>query len=207
MAVAEREITTPTPETSDDFAPQPYRWTLEQFHQMGEACVFEGMRVVLMEGEILVMPPVGDLHRGIVTNAGEVFRSVFGSGFFVSEEKAFNVQEATDPQPDIAVISGNVRDFLYQGLTEAALIVEVSDSTLSYDRRQKASLYAKAGIVDYWIINISLEPAQIEVYRQPAPDETQLYGFGYTQKTVYQSGELILPLSSPQPVAVSALLP
>ena len=93
----------------------------------------------LMEGEIVVMPPIGNLHSGIVTVASAVLRDVFGSSFFVREEKPFDVGNATDPQPDIAVIAGTMRDFLYQGITEAALIVEVSDSTLTYDRREKAS--------------------------------------------------------------------
>jgi len=161
----------------------------------------------LMEGEIVVMPPIGNLHSGIVTVASAVLRDVFGSGFFVREEKPFDVGNATDPQPDIAVIAGTMRDFLYQGITEAALIVEVSDSTLSYDRREKASQYAKAGVADYWIINLAHSPPQVEIHRQPLPDETQRYGFGYGETTVHQSSEVVQPLFSPGPVAASALLP
>ena len=206
MAVAEREIVHVTAPT-EEFRPAPWRCTREQFHQMGEEGLFEGQRVILIEGEILGMPPVGDLHCGIVTLASEVFRSLFGEGFFVREEKPFDVGRATDPQPDIAVIAGTIRDFLYRGLTEAALVVEVSDSTLAYDRRHKASLYASAGVADYWIINIDQQPAQIEVHRQPVPDEAQPFGFGYRGKTIHQGGEIILPLASSKPVAVAALLP
>ena len=207
MAIAERELVAPVQEMEEDFVPQPYRWTREEFHQMGEARLFDGQRVILMEGEILVMPPIGDLHAGIVTVASAVLRDVFGPGFFVREEKPFDVGKATDPQPDIAVIAGTMRDFLYRGLTEAALIVEVSDSTINYDRRQKASLYAKAGIADYWIINLDHKPPQVEVYRLPLPDETQAYGAGYTERAVHQSGEVIQPVGSSNPIAVSALLP
>jgi len=210
MAIAEREI--PLPAASPDVAveesrPAPWRCTRDQFHQMREEGLFEGQRVILIEGEILVMPPVGTLHSGIVTLASEVLRPLFGAGFFVREEKPFDVGKATDPQPDIAVIAGTIRDFLYRGLTEAALVVEVSHSTLSYDRREKASLYASAGVADYWIINIDQEPAQIEVHRQPVPDETQPHSFGYRDRTIHQAGEIIQPLAAPGPVAVSALLP
>jgi len=212
MAIAEREVAAPVQETEkdradEDFVPQPYRWTREQFHEIGEARMFEGHRVMLIEGEILVMPPIGDLHRTVVTLAGYVLREVFREGFFVSEQSPFNIGKATDPQPDIVVIAGNVRDYLESGLTEAALMVEVSDSTLSYDRSKKASLYAKAGVADYWIINIDHKPPQVEVHRQPRPDDTQPFGFGYGEKTVHQSGEIIQPLAAPHPVAVSALLP
>ena len=213
MAIAERELTAPvqSPEERQsadaEWAPPPYRWTRERFNQAGEARAFEGQRVILVEGEILIMPPVGDLHKGVVTLASDAFRSVFGPGFFVSEEKPFSVGKATDPQPDIAVIVGSIRDYLYKGLTEAALIVEVSDSTLPYDRHGKASLYASANVADYWIINIDKEPAQVEVHRHPVPDKTQRHGFGYAQKTIHQNGEIIQPLAAPKPVAVSLLLP
>ena len=206
MAVAEREITQPAA-PAEEFRPAPWRCTRDQFHQMGEEGLFEGQRVILIEGEILTMPPVGNLHSGIVTLASEVLRALFGDGFFVREEKPFDVGKATDPQPDIAVIAGTIRDFLYRGLTEAVLVVEVSHSTLTYDRREKASLYASAGVADYWIINVDQEPAQIEVHRQPASDEAQPHGFGYREKTIHRSGEIIQPLAAPQPVAVSSLLP
>ena len=212
MAIAEREVAVPKQDAGEgladkDFVPSPYFWTREQFHQLGEGRLFEGQRVILMEGEILVMPPIGDLHAGIVTVASAVLRDVFGPGFFVREEKPFDVGNATDPQPDIAVVAGTMREFLFQGMTNAALIVEVSDSTIAYDRSKKASLYAKAGVTDYWIINLDHKPPQVEVHRQPQPDETQPFGFGYGEKTVHQSGAVLQPLAAPNPVAVSALLP
>lgn len=149
MAIAEREITVPRQTAAEDFAgedfvPPPYSWTRDQFHQIREAGLFEGQRVILIEGEILAMPPAGNLHRGIVTVASAVLHDVFGTGFFVSEEKPFNIGTATDPLPDIAVVAGTVRDYLHRGITEVALLVEVSHSTLSFDRGRKASLYAKA---------------------------------------------------------------
>ncbi len=210
MAIAEREITAPGEAaaedlTDEDFVPQPYRWTREQFHESGEARLLAGHRVMLIEGEILVMLPFGDRHRTIVTLVGEVLRGTFGLGFFVSEEKPFDIGKATDPQPDIAVIQGSIRDFMESGLTEAALIVEVSDSTYAYDHYEKASLYASAGIQDYWIVR--LKTRELEVYRQPQPDDTQPFGFGYGEKTVHQDGEVVQPLGAPNPVAVSALLP
>ena len=212
MAVAEREIiTTKQAEAGvsafKDSMPHLFRWTRDQFHQMREARLFDGQRVILIEGEILVMPPIGNLHRGIVTLASAVLRDVFGPSVFVSEEKPFGIGNATDPLPDIAVVAGSMRNFIYQSITEAALIVEVSDSTLAYDRSRKAGLYAKAGVQDYWIINLAQAPPQIEIYRRPQPDESQHYGFGYGESTIHQSGEIVQPLSGPGPVAVSALLP
>jgi Uma2 family endonuclease len=207
MAVAERELITPAPETEEQWTPQPYRWTREQFYQMGDLGLFEGRRAILVEGEILAMPAMGNTHRHILTLASDVLRDLFGSGFFVSAQCPFDIGRATDPEPDIAIIRGSLGDYRGRGLTEAALIVEVSDTTLAYDRSGKASLYAMAGVTDYWIINIDQEPGQIEVHRQPVPDEAQPFSFGYREKTVHRAGEIIQPLASPKPVAVSALLP
>jgi len=206
MAVAERERTTPA-EGAEEWTPQPYRWTREQFNQIGDLGLFEGRRAILVEGEILAMPAMGDLHRNVLILASDVLRDLFGSGFFVSVQCPFDIGRATDPEPDVAIIRGSVRDYFDRGLTEAALIVEVSDTTLAYDRRGKASLYALAGVTDYWIINVDQEPAQIEVHRQPVPDETQPHGFGYREKTIHRAGEILQPLSSAKPVAVSILLP
>ena len=210
MAIAERELFVPEKSagedlTDEEFVPQPYRWTREQFNEIGEMGLFVGRRAILVEGEILAMPAMGDLHRGVVTLVSDALREVFGKDYFVSVQSPFDIGKATDPEPDIAIIKGNVRNFIERGLTEAALIVEVSDTTYLYDRREKASLYASAGIQDYWIVR--LKTRQLEVYRQPQPDDAQPFGFGYSEKTVYDSGAVVLPLAAPNPVAVSALLP
>jgi len=206
MAVAEREITQPADDVANEESrPAPWRCTREQFYEMGDLSLFEGERTILVEGEIFVMPPVNPPHQGITTIAGDILRAAFGAGFVVREQGPYNIGAATDPLPDIAVVAGNPRDFLLAHPARAVLIVEVSDSTLAYDRREKMSLYASAGIAEYWIININ--GAQIEVHRQPVPDEAQPHGFGYRDRTIHQGGEIIQPLASAKPAAVSALLP
>ena len=105
----------------------------------------------------------------------------------------------------MAVIAGTIRDFAGRHPSQAALIIEVLDATLAYDRREKASLYAKAGVADYWIVNVKAR--QIEVCWQPGEDTTQPYGFGYAEVTAYGAEAVIQPLAADRPVAVSALLP
>lgn len=213
MVVAEREILIPyhkevkhaEPEAFEEFTPQPYRWTREQFYAMGDAGLFEGRRAILVEGEILAMPGMKEPHRTATTLTAEILRDTFSTSFFISVQCPFDIGEATDPEPDVAVIPGQIRDYAGRGLTEAALIVEVSDTTLAYDRLQRAGLYAKAGVADYWIINIKAR--QIEVYRQPVEDAAQPFGFGYAEVTVHGAEAVIQPLAAPRPVAVAALLP
>jgi len=119
-------------------------------------------------------------------------------------QNSFDGGPRSEPQPDIAVLAGQPRDFAHALPSTAALIVEVSLTTLAYDRARKAALYAQAGIEDYWIIN--LNAGQVEVHRKPGAlaEET----FGYAQVNIYQSGQAIAPLAMPNAaVAVADLLP
>jgi Uma2 family endonuclease len=209
MTIAEREVAAPMQSVSEDadetFVPEPYRWTREQFYEIGDMGLFEGRRSILINGEILSMPAMKEAHRASLILADQALREALGSQFFLSMQCPFDIGKVTDPEPDIAVIRGGIRDFAGRGLTEAALIVEVSDTTYAYDRREKASLYASAGVQDYWIVR--LKARHLEVRRLPVPDEAQPFGFGYSQLTVHESGAIVQPLSALTPIAVSALLP
>ena len=209
MAVAEREIATAAPEledfTDEDFVPSSYRWTREQFNEIGDMGLFEGRRAILVEGEILAMPGMKDPHRTSLLLTDQALRTAFGTAYFLSDQCPFGIGKATDPEPDLAVIKGSIRDYLGRSITVAELVVEISDTTYLYDRREKASLYASAAVQDYWIVR--LKTRQLEVYRQPQADESQPFGFGYAQKSVYESSEIVQPLAAAQPVAVSMLLP
>ncbi len=86
------------------------------------------------------------------------------------------------------------------------MIVEVADSSLAYDRTVKHSLYARARIADYWIVN--LVDRQLEIYRQPMADADAKYGFGYTVSEIYQPGQIVSPLAMGEKiVALSDVLP
>jgi Uma2 family endonuclease len=85
-----------------------------------------------------------------------------------------------EPFPDLAVVSGSPRDYLAQHPTSALLVVEVSEASLKTDREVKGSLYASAGIPEYWILN--LRERVLEVYREPAADARAVYGAAYRQQ-------------------------
>jgi Uma2 family endonuclease len=200
MAVVERDLA-----AVDQVSPAPWKCSREHFQQMGELGMFVGQHVMLFEGEIVAMPAMGDRHRTSVILASDRLRDLFDGGYFVSVQCPFDIGKATDPEPDIAVIAGQIRDYATRGLTQAALIVEVSDATLDFDRRTKAPLYAGAGVADYWIIN--LNAAQIEVHRQPLPPD-QIFGTGYTDVKTYRKGQSIELLAKPGvQVLVDDLLP
>ena len=109
------------------------------------------------------------------------------------------------PEPDIAVVRGSPRDYRDAHPSSAVLVIEVADATLQQDRERKGSLYARAGISDYWIVNVP--DRCVEVYRDPAPAPDTAYGWAYRMKHVFATGEQVAPLASPEArIAVSDLL-
>ena len=167
---------------------------------------FDGECVELIEGEIIAMTAMNTPHWTAIMLADEALRRVFGEGFLVTIQLPFAAGNDSEPEPDVAVISGSPRDYSAAIPSTAALVVEISDSTLSYDRTQKAALYARAGIAEYWILN--LIDNQLEVHRKPGARPDQPFGFGYLNLSFHRAEESVSPLEAPDAsIAVAALLP
>lgn len=186
--------------------PQLHHWTKPEYYKIVETGLFEGKHVELVEGQIIEMSPMGSLHRTAIILATEILRNIFAEGYFISTQCPMDLGESSAPEPDIAVIRGNVRDYKYAHPTSAVLIVEVAETSLDYDRNKKSSLYARAGIEDYWIIN--LNTSRLEVYRNPMVDPEKPYGYGYSSINIFTSLYSISPLSAPHAtISVADLLP
>ncbi len=197
-------VITPSPQVLSSSGPVPRRWTREEYYRMGEMGLFHGQRVELIEGEIMVLSPQNWPHSSTVDRVAEALRRDLGAGFWVRTQFPLNLG-TSDPEPDVSVVLGRREDY-NDHPTTAVLIVEVSESSLSYDRTRKASLYARAGIADYWIVN--LVNKQVEVYRDPRPDSSQFYGHGYASVAVLVPPAVVNPLAAPQvSLAVADLLP
>jgi len=187
--------------------PRPVRWTREEYYRLAESGVFEGRRVELIRGEIWEMSPQKSEHAAVVTAVGDLIRPIVEpAGFCVRVQCPLDLGQDTEPEPDVAVVAGKALDYREAHPRTATLIVEVAESTLESDRTRKASLYAASGIEDYWIVN--LIDRRLEVYRDPAPDASQTYAFGYTTVTILSAGGSIAPLALPRAVlAVADLVP
>lgn len=185
--------------------PRVHRWSRDEFYFMGDLGWFQDQHVELIDGEIFEMPPPGNVHCVTIECGSVVLRNVFGNGYWVRAQMPLSLGLHSDPLPDIAVVKGISRDFTVHPGT-ALLVVEVSDSSLRFDRTRKASLYARAGIQDYWIVN--LVDRQPEVYRQPIPDENAPYGFRYADVKILTPNDRVSSLATPQTsIAVADLLP
>lgn len=148
------------------------RFTVHDYHRMGEAGILhEDDRVELIEGEIVEMAAIGTRHFSCVNRLNRLLVMSVGDEAVVSVQNPVRLNEHTEPQPDLAVI--RPRDYR-ESLPEpddVLLLIEVSDTTLAYDRGVKLSLYARAGIREVWIVD--LPNVTIERYTGPSANGYQ----------------------------------
>ncbi len=186
--------------------PQVRRWTREEYYMMTEAGIFgPGERVELIEGAIINMTPQKSPHMAAIGLADEALRLAFGSGFHVRTQGPLALAPDSEPGPDAAVVRGTVRDYVKAHPTTALLVVEVSDTTLAFDRGPKAGLYARAGIPEYWIVN--LNDRLLEVYRDPGPLPHNPSAYGYPSARSFGPSDAVVPLGLPVAVRIADLLP
>ncbi|HEY7059846.1 MAG TPA: Uma2 family endonuclease [Chloroflexota bacterium] len=188
-------------------AVRPRRWTREEYERLGQLGVLRpDERVELIEGEIIAMPPQLGPHATGVCLALDVLRAIFGTGFTVRIQMPLALGQYSEPEPDVAVVAGSPREFVKDHPTSALLVVEVSDSTLRFDREVKSSHYAAAGIPHYWLVN--LVDRQLEMHREPGSLPDARYGFGYRTRTIALPGETVdAPAPAAARLAVDDLLP
>jgi hypothetical protein len=178
------------------------RFTTAEYHAMAESGILApDDRVELIEGEIWQMSPIGPLHVSRVARLDHLFQRRLAEGdAIVSVQGAIHLDDFSEPQPDLVLLRFR-EDFYASALAapeDVLLVVEVSDTTIHYDRRVKMDLYARHGIAEAWLCN--LPRATVEVYRDPSPQ-------GYGQILTFRGGDRLSPLAFPELVIdVAAIL-
>ncbi|MDW8107125.1 MAG: Uma2 family endonuclease [Armatimonadota bacterium] len=175
--------------------PSRFRFSPEMYHQMAQMGLFASKRVELIEGEIVEMSPVGPKHFASSNKTQRLFNRLFGEQYLVRYQGPLALGDS-EPEPDIAVVPGDDETYADQHPTSALLVVEFSDTSLEYDRNEKLSLYAKAGIPEYWIVN--LQDNTLEVYREPLPVPSLPFGYGYRVRLLFTPDESVAPLFAPE---------
>ena len=188
--------------------PRRRQFTAAEFWRMYDLGFFNDQRVELIGGEIVTNMPQSNWHAIGISLMQSALQAAFGPAHWVRVQNSLDLTPLFVPDPDLAVILGT--PLLFRGQrtnpTSALLVVEVSETTLATDRGRKASLYAAAGIADYWILNIA--DSTLEVRRDPRPDITQDFGFGYATLTTLTAADFATPLAAPAArIAVADLLP
>jgi len=178
-----------------------YRWTVEEYEKLGETGIFhEDDRVELLNGEIIIMSPTGYRHAQAVTRLNNFFARRSEGRFDVSPQNPFNLDEHSQPQPDICLLDPRAARLKSHPSTDLIfLVVEVADSTVRYDRGDNRPAYARRGVGEFWLLN--LEDDVLEVYRHPQDDR-------FLEERILRPDEAVAPLAFPDLEAhVSDFLP
>jgi Uma2 family endonuclease len=185
---------------------QRRKFSKAEYYRMAEMGFFNGQRVELIDGEVILMSPQEAGHATAVELVVRVLEKAFGEGYHVRDQKPLDLGEGQEPEPDAAVVAGSPRNYSQAHPKTAVLVVEVAMSSVDYDRAVKGSLYAKSGIPEYWLLN--LRERRLEVFREPVPMPEQIFGFGYKSMRIYLPEETVSPLSKPDAqIKVADLLP
>lgn len=177
-----------------------HHWTREEYERRVEEGVFRpGERVELVDGVLYELSPQKPYHAQGVCLAHIQLLPLFSADFYLRIQMPLALGADSGPEPDIAIVPGSPRSYGTFHPTSAMLVVEVAESSLLHGRKRKASLYARAGIPEYWLMN--LVDWQLEVYRDPQDGE-------YRSHAILRSGDSISPLVRPDlNISVADLLP
>ena len=167
-------------------------FTVQEYHLMGEAGILsEDDRVELIEGEIVQMAAIGTRHATCVRRLIRQFRQLPEESAILDVQNPIQLTERTEPQPDVVLLQFrfDYYETAHPMPSEVLLLVEVSDSTIDFDRDVKVPNYARSGIQEVWLWD--LEVNCLEVYRNPTAN-------GYTSMQKFERREMVSPLAFPE---------
>ena len=191
--------------TTQPNKPCRQRWTVEEYERLAEQGFFTNRRVELVMGEIVQMPAMRNYHAVALSLVRDALAAAFGDDHWIRSQMPLRLGKRSQPEPDAAVVPGQPRDYQAHPTT-ALLVVEISDTSLAYDRNRKAMLYATAGIPEYWIVN--LVHRQLEVFRAPTILPNRKRRSRYHDTVMLDATRSVSPLAMPDAVVhVADLLP
>jgi Uma2 family endonuclease len=133
-----------------------HRLSVDDYYRMAEVGVLaHDARVELIEGEIIEMAPTGTKHYWAVTTLNRLLQLAAGDNAMVAVQAPLRLSHDCEPEPDLVLVKANVRRSALPSGSDCLLVIEVADTTLSYDVRIKAPLYAKHGVPEYWVIDLN----------------------------------------------------
>ena len=187
--------------------PKTRRFSRVEYEKLIELGFFQpGDPIELIGGELMVAEPQGAGHYTAIGKTAKALEAAFGPGWNVRTQGPIGLDEESEPEPDVAVVPGSLEDYGSAHPSRAVLMVEVAESSLAIDRRHKGSLYARAGLTDYWVLN--LVDRVLEVYREPVADSAAPFGWRYGRSEVLGADARVVPLAAPAAtIPVARLLP
>ena len=177
-------------------------WTVQNYHQMSEMGILApDERTELINGQIILMASKGTAHVTSLQLLANALRDQLGNTALVRTQDPIQLDEWSEPEPDLVIARGTVLDYTdrHPGPRDLELVVEVADSTLKQDCEIKDKLYAQAGISDYWVLDV--KNRQLHIFRNPTPT-------GYTSHLILNEPSQIAPQAFPSfAISLTAILP
>ena len=184
----------------------PRRWSRVEYERLVECGLFDGDPVELIGGQLIVAEPQGTYHATVLSLVDKALRAVLPLGWYVRIQMPIALDDDSAPEPDLAVVGGVPEDYLNAHPTAPPLVVEIADTSLGFDRRIKGSVYARGGVQDYWIVNVT--ERVLEVYREPVANRSAAWGWSYRSVRTLRPADSATPLAlASMRVSVAALLP
>jgi Uma2 family endonuclease len=149
--------------------PRPHRLTVDEYYRMAEVGLLSpDDRVELIEGEIVEMPPIGDRHAAVVDLLARTLIRSIGDSAHVRIQGPIRLGVRSEPQPDVTLLERRADSYKngHPTAAEVQLVIEVSESTLRYDLDEKARLYARHGVAEYWVLDLIDD--RLHRFRRPA---------------------------------------
>lgn len=162
----------------------PKRFTIDEYHQLIElGFLTEGDRIELIRGELIQMAAKGTFHSVCSSILCRQLDRLLGDKAVIRGQDPITLLDNSEPEPDVVIARGKDEDYLahHPYVEDILLVIEISDTTLDYDQTTKLELYAEAGIINYWIVNLQVR--QLECYSQPYQDAQRK--FNYLNKQIF----------------------
>jgi Uma2 family endonuclease len=173
---------------------QRRRFTVEEYYLMAEVGILGPEdRVELIEGEIIQMSPIGLRHAACVAELTRRLVPAIGDRALLWPQNPVRLPRDTEPQPDIVLLRPRADRYTKESARpeDVLLLIEVADTSYRYDRGIKLPLYARAGVPEMWIIDLTHDV--VEVYRQPTAD-----GYAFSERVAL--GGRVVPAALPDVV-------
>ena len=185
--------------TTEATRPRVRRWKRVEYERLIELGMFDGERLELLDGMLVVREPRGSRHAGTIRRVLEALRHVLGPEWQIDSQLPIALDDDSEPEPDVAVVAREPRLYLEAHPAQPVLVVEVADGF-------KASLYARAGVPECWVVDLVHET--VEVHRDPGPSADAPRGWAYRSVQVLRPPAVVAPLIAPaRAIPVADLLP
>ncbi len=187
--------------------PRLRHWKRVEYERLVELGIFQpGERLELIDGLLVVREPHGSRHAAAIRRVLAALRTALGDAWQIDSQLPIALDDDSEPEPDVAVVPRDAAAYRDAHPSRAVLVVEVADTSYRTDRRDKTSLYARAGIADCWIVDLAHET--LKVYRDSEASPTAPYGWRYRTVETLRPPAGVAPLIAPATaIPVADLLP